>query len=86
MLPESRAFNACARKALSGDLVFTSGFLPRILGIWLMLGGLSYVLSAVLFFLLPNFDGLILGLFAFIGELLFYLWLLLMGVKEQKPA
>jgi hypothetical protein len=69
---------------LLGYLVFKSGFLPRILGIWLMLGGLCYTVSAVLFFLFPNFDGMILGLFAFIGESLFYLWLLIKGVKEQK--
>lgn len=71
---------------LVGYLVFKSSFLPRILGIWLMLGGLCYVVSALLFFLVPNFDGTIYGLFAFIGELLFYLWLLVMGVKEQKPV
>ena len=69
-----------------GYLVFKSGFLPRILGILLMLGGLSYTVSAVLFFLFPNFDATILGLFTFIGESLFYLWLLIKGVKDQKPA
>ncbi len=51
-----------------------------------MLGGLCYTVSAVLFFLFPNFDLMIFGLFAFIGEFLFYLWLLTMGVKAQKPA
>lgn len=71
---------------LVGYLVFKSGFLPKFLGIWLMLGGLCYVVSAVLFFLVPNFDGTIYGLFAFVGELLFYLWLLVMGVKDQKPV
>ena len=71
---------------LLGYLVFKSGFLPRILGILLMLGGLCYTVQAVLFILFPNFDAMILGLFAFIGELLFYLWLLIMGVKDQKPA
>ena len=69
-----------------GYLVFKSGFLPRILGILLMLGGLCYTVQAVLFFLFPNFDAMILGLFAFIGELLFYLWLLIKGPKDQKPA
>ncbi len=68
---------------LLGYLVFKSGFLPRFLGILLMLGGLCYTVSAGLFFLFPNFDGMILGLFAFIGELLFYLWLLIKGVKDQ---
>jgi len=71
---------------LLGYLVFKSGFLPRILGILLMLGGLCYTVQAVLFFLFPNFDAMILGLFAFIGELLLYLWLLIKGVKDQKPA
>ncbi len=70
---------------LLGYLVFKSGFLPRILGVLLMLGGLCYTVSAVLFFLFPNFDAMILGLFAFIGESLFYLWLLIKGVKDQLP-
>lgn len=66
---------------LLGYLVFKSGFLPRILGILLMLGGLCYTASAVLFFLFPNFDATLFGLFAFIGESLFYLWLLINGAK-----
>ncbi len=71
---------------LLGYLVFKSGFLPGILGVWLMLGGLCYTVSAVLFFLLPNLDLMIPGLFAFIGEAIFYLWLLIKGVKDQKPV
>jgi hypothetical protein len=71
---------------LLGYLVFKSGFLPRILGILLMLGGFCYTVSAVLFLLFPGFDTMILGLFAFIGELLFYSWLLIKGPKDQKPA
>jgi hypothetical protein len=69
---------------LLGYLVFKSGFLPRILGILLMLAGLCYTASSVLFFLFPNFDAMILGLFAFIGESLFYLWLLIKGVKVEE--
>ena len=69
---------------LLGYLVFKSGFLPRILGILLMLGGLCYTVLAVLFFLFPNFDATILGLFAFIGESLFYLWLLIKGVNVEE--
>jgi len=71
---------------LLGYLVFKSGFLPRILGILLMLGGLCYTILAVLFFLSPSFDATLFGLFAFIGESLFYLWLLIKGIKAQKPA
>ncbi len=69
---------------LLGYLVFKSGFLPRILGILLMLIGLSYTVSAVLFFLYPNFDVTILGMFTFIGESLFYLWLLIKGVNVKE--
>ncbi len=65
---------------LLGYLVFKSGFLPRILGILLMLSGLCYTASAVLFLLFPNFEATTFGLFAFIGESLFYLWLLIKGV------
>lgn len=67
-----------------GYLVFKSGFLPRILGVLLMLGGLCYTVPAVLFFLFPNFDATIPGLFAFIGESLFYLWLLIKGVNVKE--
>jgi len=72
---------------LVGYLVFKSGFLPRILGILLMIGGLCYPIAAVLFFLFPNSNatiGLTLGLFAFIGEVLFYLWLLIKGVNVEQ--
>jgi hypothetical protein len=68
---------------LLGYLVFKSGFLPRIFGILLMFGGLCYTAGAVLFFLFPNFDAVILGLFAFVIEALFYLWLLVKGVNVE---
>jgi Domain of unknown function (DUF4386) len=69
---------------LLGYLVLKSGFLPRILGILLMLGGLCYTVPAIIFFLFPSFDALILGLFAFIEELIFYLWLLIKGVNVKE--
>jgi hypothetical protein len=68
---------------LLGYLVIKSGFLPRILGILLMLGGLSYTVQAILFLLFPNFDAMIPGLLAFIGEALFYVWLLIKGVNAE---
>jgi hypothetical protein len=69
---------------LLGFLVFKSGFLPRILGILLMLGGLCYTVSAVLFVLFPNVDFMVFGLFAIIGEMIFYLWLLIKGVNFEE--
>ena len=68
---------------LLGYLVFKSGFLPRILGILLIIGGLCYMVSAVLFLLFPSFDATIFGLFAFLEESLFYLWLLIKGVNAE---
>jgi hypothetical protein len=66
-----------------GYLVFKSGFLPRILGILLIISGLGYTLQAVGFFLFPDIDLMIFGLFTFIGEALFYLWLLVKGVNVE---
>ena len=67
-----------------GYLVFKSGFLPTILGVFLMLGGLCYTVLAILFFLFPNLDLTIFGLFAIIGEMIFYLWLLIKGVNVEE--
>jgi len=69
---------------LLGYLVFKSGFLPKFLGILLMLAGLCYTLLAVQFLLFPNFDATLLGVFTFIAETLFYLWLLIKGVNVEK--
>ena len=66
-----------------GYLIFKSGFLPRILGILLMIGCFGYVIDAVLFFLFAS-SAATLSLFAFIGELLFALWLLIKGVNIEQ--
>jgi hypothetical protein len=66
-----------------GFLVFKSVFLPRILGILLILTGLGYLVDAVIFFLNPGF-GVSFSLFTFWGEAIFALWLLIMGVDDQK--
>jgi len=63
-----------------GYLVFKSGFLPKILGHLLMLGCLGYLIDAVSFFLFGS-PIATLSLLAFIGELLFALWLLIKGVN-----
>ena len=63
-----------------GYLVFKSGFLPRILGILLVLGCFGYLIDAVSFFLFGS-PIATLSLLAFIGELLFALWLLIKGVN-----
>jgi hypothetical protein len=66
-----------------GYLVFKSGFLPRILGVVLIISGLGYLIDDFMVLLLPN-SGAILSLFAFIGEWLFALWLLIKGVNVEQ--
>jgi hypothetical protein len=68
---------------LVGYLVFKSGFLPRILGILLIIGGLGFVIDSVTFVLFPNFDVTI-SLFTIWGELIFALWLLIKGVNVEE--
>jgi len=66
-----------------GYLVFKSGFLPKILGVLLMIGCFGYLIDSATFFLLPNFDATI-SQFTFIGELLLPLWLLIKGVNVEQ--
>ena len=66
-----------------GYLVFKSGYIPRILGVLLMIGCFGYLIDSVTFFLLPNFDATI-GQYTFIGELLLPLWLLIKGVNVEQ--
>lgn len=62
-----------------GYLVFRSGFLPRILGILLMIGCFGYLIDSLTFFFFPAIKPIV--LYTFWGELLFPLWLLFKGVN-----
>ena len=71
-----------------GYLVFKSGFLPKILGIIMMIHFAGWTSSFFQFFLFPGFEALTyvtypLGL---VSELGLTLWLLIIGAKEQKAA
>ena len=66
-----------------GYLVFKSGFLPRILGILLMIGCVGYLIQSFAAFLFPNFEVNI-ALFTFWGEVLFPLWLVIKGVNVEQ--
>jgi len=64
-----------------GVLVFKSGFLPRILGILLMIGCAGYVIQSIAAFLGTNLD---LIFYTSWGELLLVLWLLIKGVNVER--
>jgi hypothetical protein len=71
-----------------GYLVFKSGFLPRILGIVLMVECFGWLMVPFQFFLFPGFTAVTYVSYSlgFIAEFGLTLWLLIMGAKEQKPA
>jgi hypothetical protein len=66
-----------------GYLVFKSGFLPRILGVLLIINGLAYVIDSVAAVLLPALN---VNLVMFTGwvEVVFALWLLIRGVNVAR--
>jgi hypothetical protein len=66
-----------------GYLVFKSGYLPRILGILLMISCFGYLIDFFTFFLFPNFDVAI-NMFTGWAELLLCLWLLIKGVNVEQ--
>ncbi len=63
-----------------GYLVFKSGFLPRILGVVLMIACFGYVIDSFAIFLGSRVG---IGMLAALGELLFILWLLIKGVNVE---
>jgi len=71
-----------------GYLVFRSGFLPRILGILLIIDAFAMLIWFFQFFFFPGYEVVSsLSLAAsFIAEGLLCLWLLIKGVKDEKPV
>jgi hypothetical protein len=66
-----------------GLLVFRSGFLPRFIGVWLMINCFGYVaLSVIALFFQPYYNTAFKMLQpVFFGELAIMLWLLIKGAK-----
>jgi len=68
-----------------GILVYRSRFLPRFLGVWLIVNGFAYLANSFAGLLLPHYANAV-GNFIFpalTGEVAFVLWLLIRGAKEQ---
>ena len=66
-------------------LAFKSGFIPKTIGVFLLIAGLGYVIDSFLRFLMPGYT-LGLSSYTFIGELMIIYWLLFKGVKKQQPV
>jgi hypothetical protein len=74
-----------------GYLVYKSGFLPKIIGIFLMIGCIGYQIDFSFHFLMADkYDAM--GVSNFVrlpgslGELGICLWLLIIGIKEKKQT
>ena len=71
-----------------GLLVYRSGFLPRILGVLLIANCFTYLLNSLTSLVLPQYEDIVsrwMIPFQF-GELLFMIWLLIMGANPKPSA
>ena len=72
-----------------GQLVYKSGFIPRIFGLCLFIGGIGWVTDSVTFLLFPTYHTFVsqyIMVTGAIGEFPIMLWLLIKGVKNYIPA
>jgi len=71
-----------------GMLVYKSRFLPRILGLWLILNCGVYVAHSVTAIMWPQYAARVWNtLFPLaMGELAIMLWMIIMGARQRQPA
>ena len=70
-----------------GLLVYKSRFLPRFLGVWLVLNCFAYLAQSVTGIMWPQYEDTVANyaLPVMFGELAIMLWLIIMGAKERQP-
>ena len=68
-----------------GLLVYRSRFLPRFLGVWLALAGIAWVILSLTGILMPQYQNKVdtYSQPAFIGEIVFMLWLAIKGAQPS---
>ena len=67
-------------------LTLRSGFLPKFLGWWLILNGITYLVLSFTGVFLPQYEDTVSN-YAFpfqLGEVAFVLWLLIFGAKQRR--
>ena len=70
-----------------GQLVYKSGFIPRILGVFLILDGIALILHSFISLLFPDYQAVFKQIsipFWILGEISIMLWLLIKGVNSIK--
>lgn len=66
-----------------GYLIYKASFLPKIIGVALMIGCFGYIIDSFIYFIDPNFP-IEFSVYLFWGELMITLWLLIKGVNVEK--
>jgi hypothetical protein len=69
-----------------GLLVWKSGFIPRLIGVFLILNSIAYIILSFVSLLFPIYQTLVSQLtmpFLILGEISITLWLLIKGVKNN---
>jgi Domain of unknown function (DUF4386) len=71
-----------------GALIYKSRFMPRFLGIWLIINGITYVIISFTGLLFPGRYTAVFNMAfpALLAEVAVMLWLLIMGAKERPLA
>jgi Domain of unknown function (DUF4386) len=71
-----------------GVLVYRSGFIPRILGVWLIVNGFAYPAISFTALLMPQYRDLVsrVTLPLLFGEAAIMLWLIIVGVRQRRPS
>jgi hypothetical protein len=71
-----------------GLLVYRSGFIPRILGVLLIINCFAYVIPSLTAVLLPQYNAVVtrIALPFLLGEAAIVLWLLIKGARDQPLA
>jgi hypothetical protein len=71
-----------------GALVYKSGFLPRFIGVWLIINGIAYVILSLTGFLFPGYQDTVFlyAQPAFFGEVVLMLWLVIKGANPPALA
>jgi hypothetical protein len=69
-----------------GILVYKSRFVPKLLGVLLIVGCFGHLLSFLTTFLFPDYSAILIPIseMVMVGELPIFLWLLIKGVRDQQ--
>jgi hypothetical protein len=72
-----------------GQLVYKSNFIPKVFGILLIAGGISYLIDVITFILIPEFHAqtnILVAIISTIAELSMVLWFLIKGIRSDKET